>query len=80
VIKTALIIAAALAAAPAGPPANTPSPPEGEEQKICKREAITGSRVPERRCLTRAQWEQIQLGSQRAVQDSRRHARGDPGN
>jgi Spy/CpxP family protein refolding chaperone len=79
VLNTALIIAAALAAAPAAPATNAPSP-DGEDKKICKREAITGSRVPERRCLTRAQWEQIQLSAQRALQESRRQTRGDPGN
>jgi hypothetical protein len=79
-ITTALIIAAALAAAPAAPSAKAP-PTIEEEKKICKTEAVTGSRMRgERRCLTSVQWEQIRLESQRAMKDSRRHTRGDPGN
>lgn len=43
-------------ATPAADPATPPAP---AEKLICKTKAKTGSRFPERTCMTKAQWEEL---------------------
>ncbi|WGM30020.1 hypothetical protein [Brevundimonas sp. NIBR11] len=76
-LRTALIITALLAAAPAL--AQTTRSPSGTGQRadpsrevICRNQAVTGSRFTHRRCRTREQEAIAQREAQRFVSDSTR--------
>jgi hypothetical protein len=51
--------AAPSATTPDTPPTGAPPAPADAEKLICKSKAKTGSRFPERTCMTKAQWEEL---------------------
>jgi hypothetical protein len=51
-----------------------------EDELICKKEKLTGSRIPKRVCMTRAEREKIQSGSQDFVDAAKRSPGSNPQN
>jgi len=49
----------ASAAQPAAPAASTGAVPKADEPKICKPLAESGSRLPNRACLTKKEWDEL---------------------
>lgn len=48
------------AVTPAATPATAPAPaPDDPNKLICKTKAKTGSRFPEKTCMTKAQWDEL---------------------
>lgn len=78
-----LVLAAALLAA-GDPPASAP-PPAAKTEKpskdnlICKREAVLGSRMPRKVCLTPEEWDQRQQRGADALGQAQR-SQPSPGN
>jgi hypothetical protein len=83
----ALVFAAALAAGPAGEPAAASPPtaaaaPAAKPDKgakpnknglVCKKEAVLGSRMPTRVCLTQAEWDQRKQDARDQVDQAQRN-------
>ena len=54
------------------PPASTDPTPAAsgapsDDDMVCRREAVTGSLIPSRVCMTRGQWKQLQTNGQNDV-------------
>jgi hypothetical protein len=73
----ALVLAAALAAAapPAGEAAGTPAKATkaGKEDLVCKKEAVVGSRMKTRVCMTQADWDRKQQDAKDEVDAAQRN-------
>ena len=67
-LASAILAGPAIASAPA-PSGGTGAGTAADGKKVvCKKQANTGTRFPERRCLTKSQWEQM-------IEQQRREAR-----
>jgi hypothetical protein len=55
------------AGVPAATPAATAPAAPDPNKKICKTKNKTGSRFPERTCLTKAEWERLRMEAQDTV-------------
>ena len=64
--------------------ATSPDAPDASgapDEKICRTEKTTESRIPTKRvCRTRAEWEQVARDAQKELGDSRRGTHQEPGN
>ena len=73
----ALVFAAALAAAapPAGEAAQTPAKAEKGKSPdmVCKKEAVVGSRMKTRVCMTQAEWDQRATDAKSEVDAAQRN-------
>jgi hypothetical protein len=73
----ALVLAAALAAAapPAGEAAATPAKAEKAKgpDLVCKKEAVVGSRMKTRICMTQAEWDQKAADAKSEVDAAQRN-------
>ncbi|MBL8774177.1 MAG: hypothetical protein JNK30_22505 [Phenylobacterium sp.] len=82
-----LVLAAALfaAAEPAAPAATAAAPPTKSDKakdpsaQVCKREAVLGSRMKQRVCMTQAEWDQRQRDD-REMLDKAQSAKSFQGN
>lgn len=45
---------------------------ENPNERVCRRVHVTGSNIPQRVCLSRAEWADLQEDSQEALRDNRR--------
>jgi len=78
-----LVMAAMLMAAPAADPATTSAAPAAAADKkapkpnkdgmICKKEAVLGSRMPSRLCMTQAQWDERKATDRDMVDQAQRN-------
>jgi predicted secreted protein len=55
-----LLAQASTAMAPASTPAEAAAPPAAEQKLICHSETIGASRIPQRICRTKSEWDQIE--------------------
>lgn len=62
VLATALALMASPALGADAPPA--PKPDDDDQKVVCKKERPTGSRIPTRVCMTKAQWEGVRDGAE----------------
>lgn len=69
VVALAIVLAAGPALAGETP---APKADDDREQVICKKERPTGSHLPVRVCLTKAEWERMSEVSQGAFKDAKR--------
>ena len=70
-MRLALFTAGLLVVTPAFANESAPAPkPDDAEKVVCKKQRPTGSHLPVRVCLTRAQWEELSAASQRGLKDA----------
>ena len=74
-----LLFAPAAAAATSPPPAQTPPPAPAAEKMICHLEDVGQTRIAQRICHTKAEWDQIERQTEDDVQ-SNRNRQNDTGN
>lgn len=69
-VWSALAVAAGCAGTPTGPSATSASlvPADGEWIR-CVDEPLTGSRIPQRKCLTEDQWQRLEEASKQGARD-----------
>lgn len=70
VFAAALLAAGEPAAQPSGAAASVKGAKASPTDVICKREAVLGSRMKERVCMTRAEWDQRKADSRAEVEKS----------
>jgi hypothetical protein len=65
--------AAANGAAQAAPPAKADAGKTNKDGLVCKKEAVVGSRMKSRICLTQAEWDQRQADSRQELDAAQRN-------
>jgi hypothetical protein len=59
------------------PPVATSEPQaESDDKIICRSIMTVGSRIPDRTCRTKREWEQIQKANSEELEDRRNYSRG----
>ena len=58
------------AVAPASMPAQVPSPPAAEQKLICHSETVGQSRIAQRICRTKTEWDQIERQTEEDVSNN----------
>jgi predicted secreted protein len=65
-----LVLAQAAAAPAATPPQTAATAPPAQQKLICHLETDGPSRIPQRICHTKAEWDQIERDSQQSFDDN----------
>jgi hypothetical protein len=74
-LAAALLAGAAEPAAQGAMPASPPSKSAkaNPNDMVCKKEAVVGSRLKQRVCLTQAQWDQKKMDAQKELDEGQRN-------
>jgi len=74
-----LLLLAQAVAAPAAVSAQAPAPPSDQEKLICHSELVGASRIAQRICRTKAEWDRIERQSEDEFRTSM-NKQNNPGN